>query len=72
MISLKKAQQQTRDLINRGFDRHIRLAITGLSGAGKTALITGMLEQVLNGYDAKQLAFWQVKHSGRLLGSRLI
>tara|TARA_B100000929_G_scaffold228889_1_gene185299 strand:+ start:294 stop:1658 length:1365 start_codon:yes stop_codon:yes gene_type:complete len=72
VISLKKTQQQTRDLINRGFDRHIRLAVTGLSGAGKTALITGMLEQVLNGYDAKQLAFWQVKHSGRLLGSRLI
>lgn len=68
----KTISQQARDLIDRGLDRHIRLAVTGLSGAGKTALLTGLLEQLLYANDSQNLPFWQVKQQQRLIGSRLV
>lgn len=46
LTRLKKLQQQGRDLLDRGLDRHIRLGVTGLSGAGKTALITSLIDQL--------------------------
>jgi len=57
----QKFKHQTRDAIHRGFDRHIRLAVTGLSGAGKTALITGILEQMLYANETQQLPYFKVK-----------
>lgn len=68
----KTITQQARDLIDRGLDRHIRLAVTGLSGAGKTALLTGLLEQLLYANDSTHLPFWQVKQQQRFIGSRLV
>ncbi|MDV6315260.1 YcjX family protein [Idiomarina sp. HP20-50] len=71
MSRFQKLQHQTRDVIHRGFDRHIRLAVTGLSGAGKTALITGMLEQLLYANETQQLPYFSVKQQQRLNGCRL-
>ncbi|MGM7447332.1 UNVERIFIED_ORG: hypothetical protein DFO82_0564 [Idiomarina abyssalis] len=71
MSRFQKLQHQTRDVIHRGFDRHIRLAVTGLSGAGKTALITGLLEQLLYANETQQLPYFKVKQQQRLNGCRL-
>lgn len=68
----QKATQRARDLVDRGLDRHIRLAVTGLSGAGKTALLTGLLEQLLYVNDGAQLPYWQVARRGGVIGSRLV
>ena len=35
-------------IINRGFDRTLRLAVTGLSRSGKTAFITSLINQLLH------------------------
>lgn len=67
---LQKQLNQGRDLLDRGLDRHVRLAVTGLSGAGKTTFITGMLEQLLHG-DPRRLPFWRVAREGRLRGASL-
>ncbi len=40
--------QETNDLVNRGLDRHLRLAVTGLSRSGKTAFITSLMDQLLH------------------------
>ena len=67
----RKVSQRARDLVDRGLDRHIRLAVTGLSGAGKTALLTGMLEQLLYANDNPTLPYLNVHSQQRLHGVRL-
>lgn len=67
-----KVSQRARDLLDRGLDRHIRLAVTGLSGAGKTALLTGILEQLLYANDNAQLPYLSVCSEQRLHGVRLV
>src|SRR5690606_15236804 len=65
-----KLKHQGRDLIDRGLDRHVRLAITGLSGAGKTNFTLGLLEQMLQ-HDSAKLPFWKAQQQGRLYGVQL-
>lgn len=40
-------QRELQDIVNRGFDRTLRLAVTGLSQSGKTAFITSLVNQLL-------------------------
>ena len=69
--SFNKIAQSAQSLVNRSTDRHVRLAVTGLSGAGKTAFITGLVNQLLHAglnFDKNPLPLWQVAREGRLLG----
>ena len=57
--------------MKRTADRHIRLAVTGLSGAGKTAFITGLIHQLLacsNVQSHSNLPLWHVSREKRLFG----
>ncbi|VEA76918.1 ATPase [Salmonella enterica subsp. arizonae] len=45
---MKRLKTELNALVNRGVDRHLRLAVTGLSRSGKTAFITAMVNQLLN------------------------
>ncbi len=45
---MKRLKTEFNALVNRGVDRHLRLAVTGLSRSGKTAFITAMVNQLLN------------------------
>ncbi len=40
---MKRLKNELNALVNRGVDRHLRLAVTGLSRSGKTAFITAMV-----------------------------
>ncbi|MCF1429795.1 MAG: YcjX family protein [Shewanella sp.] len=62
--------RHSRQWMQRGADRHLRLAVTGLSGAGKTAFITGLVHQLTADNCALQLPLWQVCRSQRLIGVR--
>lgn len=73
--SLSKLSQsvsnKTQSFAHRASDRHIRLAVTGLSGAGKTAFITGLVNQLLSAGatgKANNLPLWQVAREERLQG----
>ena len=55
-------------LSDRAMDRHLRLAVTGLSRSGKTVFITSAISHLLDGYG---LPFLQPVHDGRYLGGRL-
>ena len=68
----EQVSKRARDLLDRGLDRHVRLAVTGLSGAGKTALLTGLLEQMLYANDSNRLPYWAVRSERRLQGARLV
>lgn len=41
-------QNEIDNIINRTFDRSLRIAVTGLSRSGKTAFITSLMNQLLN------------------------
>jgi hypothetical protein len=78
--SLHKLSQKGQSLLHRTADRHLRLAVTGLAGAGKTAFITGLVNQLLHSGPIASvstsspsrrhygLPLWQVSREQRLLG----
>ncbi|UAL42344.1 YcjX family protein [Shewanella inventionis] len=69
--SLFKVSQTAQSIVNRTTDRHIKLAVTGLSGAGKTAFISGLVNQLLHsgkGNKTSPLPLWQVARENRLIG----
>ena len=73
--SLYKISQTAQSIAHRSTDKHVRLAVTGLSGAGKTAFITGLINQLLHsGLSVKPnpLPLWQVAREGRLLGVKKV
>jgi len=71
MNLLNKIQHQGRELTGRAFDRHIRLGVTGLSGSGKTAFITSLVQQLTVGDQVTNLPFFDVVREQRYLGGRL-
>ncbi|MDX3774921.1 YcjX family protein [Chromatiaceae bacterium AAb-1] len=71
MTWLDSIQHQGRELGNRALDRHIRLGITGLSGAGKTAFITSLVHQLTQGDSVTHLPFLDVIREKRYLGGQV-
>lgn len=67
----KTVSNKSQSFAHRASDSNIRLAVTGLSGSGKTAFITGLVNQLLNaGLSGKSnnLPLWQVTRDERLYG----
>lgn len=69
---LKSAQRAGREAGQRVLKRHLRLGVTGLSGAGKTALITSLVHQLTRADSATQLALWPTARHERLLGAQIL
>lgn len=57
------------ELVDRAFDRRLRLAVTGLRQSGKTVFVTALVHHLLDGCE---LPFLQAVHEGRYLGARLL
>lgn len=55
----------------RLFQQHLQIGITGLSGAGKTAFITSLVN-LLTQPGKQQVAFFDVMQQGRFIGGRLV
>ena len=49
-------------------NQHIKLAVTGLSGSGKTAFITSLVNQLVEANEAAHLPFFSVIRESRLIG----
>ncbi|CAK9884984.1 MAG: putative protein YcjX [Candidatus Erwinia impunctatus] len=58
--------------LNRGGDRHLRLAVTGLSRSGKTAFITSLVNQLLHVNHGARLPLFNAAREGRILGVRRV
>ncbi|TCI01607.1 YcjX family protein [Corallincola luteus] len=68
---LDKVSGGAQQAFARSLDRHLVLAVTGLSGAGKSAFITSLLFQLINFRDAR-LPFFKPCAEQRLLAVRRI
>ena len=67
---LNGLQNEINRLFERGFDRTLRLAVTGLSRSGKTAFITSLINQLLhiNQTDNRHLPLFSPARNGAVLG----
>lgn len=65
-------QHKAADAVNRARDRHIRLAVTGLSRSGKTAFITALVNQLEHAAIDGRLPLWDAQRQGRILGARRV
>ena len=69
---MKRIKTEFNALVNRGIDRHLRLAVTGLSRSGKTAFITAMVNQLLNLHAGARLPLLSAVREERLLGVKRV
>ncbi|RXF03194.1 YcjX family protein [Pseudoalteromonas sp. PS5] len=68
--SLDKLKQQAKKTLHRSFDKHIKLAVTGFSGSGKTAFITALIKHLTTQTSTDNLPFLDVLSEGRLVACR--
>ena len=64
--------REITDLIERGRDRQLRLAVTGLSRSGKTAFLTSLVNQLRPAGLEARLDLLPAARQGRLLGARRV
>ena len=66
---LNHLQKELNELVNRGLDRTLRIAVTGLSRSGKTAFITSLMNQMLhiNRVDNGHLPLFDAARQHRIL-----
>lgn len=68
----KPLTRELTDLMERTRDRQLRLAVTGLSRAGKTAFLTSLIHQLRHAGLEAQLDLLPAAREGRLLGARRV
>ncbi|MBZ9537462.1 YcjX family protein [Modicisalibacter tunisiensis] len=64
--------REVTNLLERGRDRQLRLAVTGLSRAGKTAFLTSLVNQLRHAGLEARLDLMACAREGRLLGARRV
>ena len=67
---MKKITQEVNDFINRSVDSHVRIAVTGLSRAGKTAFISSLVNQLLHTSTHDNLPLLSAARDKRLVGAK--
>ncbi|CAM3449395.1 YcjX family protein [Halomonas lysinitropha] len=69
---MRPLSRELQDLLERGRDRQLRLAVTGLSRSGKTAFITSLVNQLRHAGLEARLDLLPAAREGRLLGARRV
>lgn len=64
--------REFNDLLERGRDRQLRLAVTGLSRSGKTAFLTSLVHQLRHAGLEARLDLFPAAREGRLLGAQRV
>lgn len=67
---MKRITKEVNDFINRGMDSNVRIAVTGLSRAGKTAFITSLVDQLLYTATHDNLPLLSAARDKRLIGAK--
>lgn len=69
---MKSMKSQLNKWVSRGLNRHVRLAVTGLSKAGKTAFITSLINQLCHSATNPRLPLFKPVRDGDVLGARRV
>jgi len=65
---IQHTKQKLKTTAARLVNNHVNLAVTGLSGSGKTAFITSLVNQLIEANEASHLPFFSVVRESRLIG----
>ncbi|MFY0656061.1 YcjX family protein [Neptunomonas sp.] len=65
-------QQQIKDVMDQGLDKHIKIAVTGLSRSGKTVFITSLTHHLLHAHQNKSLPFFSAAGDHRIISVKNI
>lgn len=68
----RQLTHELQNLIDRSRDRQLRLAVTGLSRAGKTAFLTSLVNQLRHASIDARLDLLKPAREGRLLGAQRV
>ncbi|MFC3032408.1 YcjX family protein [Pseudoalteromonas fenneropenaei] len=68
----KNLAQQAEKVVKRGLDRHVKIAVTGLSGSGKTAFVTALVRHLTAQANKDNLPFFDVVQSGRFIACKQV
>ncbi len=71
-LSLDELKAEADKLLKKTLNRHVKLAVTGLSRAGKSAFITSLVYQLCEQADSKNLPFVAAVRDGRFIGAKKI
>ncbi|CAM3878009.1 hypothetical protein VA7868_01258 [Vibrio aerogenes CECT 7868] len=69
---MKLFRQEVSELIHRGFDSNLKIAVTGLSRAGKTAFITSLMNQIQYLSTHDHLPFLVAAQERRVIGTKRV
>ena len=69
-LDLLKAEAEK--LLKKTLNRHVKLAVTGLSRSGKSAFITSLVYQLCEQSDARNLPFVESIRDIRFVGAKKI
>ena len=58
--------------LHRSLDQHVKLAVTGLSGSGKTAFITALVKHLTSQASDKNLPFFDVMRERRHIATKVV
>lgn len=70
--ALDKLKNNTQKALNRSLDRHIKLAVTGFSGSGKTAFISALVKHLTSQANKQNLPFFDVVREDRLIAAKQV
>lgn len=69
---MKQLKHELADLLHRSIDGNIKIAVTGLSRAGKTAFITSVVNQLLHISTHNNLPFFAPQREKRLIAAKRV
>ena len=65
-------QYHLKEALEEGLDKHIRVAVTGLSRSGKTVFITSLAHHLLESHQGHSLPFFEASSSKQILSVKLV
>ncbi|WP_440053551.1 YcjX family protein [Pseudoalteromonas sp. T1lg65] len=68
--AIEQLKQHAKKTLHRSLDRHVKLAVTGFSGSGKTAFITALIKHLTTQATEDNLPFFDVVREGRLVACK--
>ncbi|MCF6438088.1 YcjX family protein [Pseudoalteromonas luteoviolacea] len=70
--ALEKLQSKAQKTLQRSLDQHVKLAVTGFSGSGKTAFITALVKHLTTQANSQNLPFFDVVREQRLIACKQV
>ncbi|MGY8871838.1 MAG: YcjX family protein [Pseudomonadales bacterium] len=64
---LDDIQHQLKEVATQGLDKHLKIAVTGLSRSGKTVFITSLVHHLLEAGQSRSLPFFEVASEQRII-----